>query len=88
MVVDQQAEDTRSKARGPMAAHQSFTHCNIEIASLSLRGGKLTSQYKEQLKTQLHGKTLTAFIKEKKSRTQPTFDTVNWSACGTSFKSL
>jgi hypothetical protein len=88
MVIVRQADETRSKARGAMAARQSFTHWNIEISCLSLRGGKLTSQYKEQLKTQLHINTLTAFVKEKESWTQPKFDTVNWSACGTSFKSL
>jgi hypothetical protein len=60
----------------------------VEIASLSLRGRKLTSQYKDTLKSQLQDKALTAFIKEKESWTQQTFETVNWNACGTDFKRL
>jgi hypothetical protein len=59
-----------------------------DCLSLSLRGGKLASQYKDKLKIQLHDKALTVFIKEKKSWTQQTFDTVNWNACGTAFKRL
>jgi hypothetical protein len=45
--------------------------CTLEYRdslSLSLRGGKLTSQYKEQLKTQLHDKALTNFSTNKRSR--------------------
>jgi hypothetical protein len=65
MVVDQQADKTRSKARVPMVARPACSHWDVEIAYLSLQGGKPTSQYKHKLKTQLHNKALTAFIKEK-----------------------
>jgi hypothetical protein len=51
MVVDQQANKTRNTARGPTAAQPACTHWDIEIAYLSLRGGKLTLQYKDKLKT-------------------------------------
>jgi hypothetical protein len=71
-----------------MVARPACSHWGVEIASLSLRGRKLTSQYKDKLKTQLHEKALTAFIKEKESWTQHTIDTVNWGACGTAFKRL
>jgi hypothetical protein len=63
MVVDQKADKTRSNIRGATAAWLACSHWDIEIASLSLRGGKLTSQYKEQLKTQFLYKALIAFIK-------------------------
>jgi hypothetical protein len=64
MMVDQHADKTRKDARGVTTARPTCVHWDIEIASLSLRGGKLTSQYKEQLKTQLHDKSLITFIKE------------------------
>jgi hypothetical protein len=57
MVVDRHVDDTRSTARIPAVARSLCTHWNIEIASLSLRGGKVTSQYTDQLKTQLHKKS-------------------------------
>jgi hypothetical protein len=88
MVVNQQSNKTRSNARGPTTAHPAYSHWNVEIASLSLRCGTLTSQYKDKLKIQLQDKALTAFIKEKESWTQQTFETVNWNACGTDFKRL
>jgi hypothetical protein len=68
-----------------MAAQPVCTHWDIEVASLSLRSGTLTSQYKDQLKTKLlhHDKTLQTFIRERESWTQQTFDTVNWIACET-----
>jgi hypothetical protein len=64
MVVDQQAEKTINDARGPTAARPSCSQWDIEIASISLRGEKLTSQYKDKLNTQLHEKSLTTFIKK------------------------
>jgi hypothetical protein len=88
MVIDQHADKTRSDDRGPTAAQPACYHWDVEITYHSLRGGKLTSQYKEKIKTQLHDKSITAFIKEKESWTQQTFDTVNWSACGIAFKRL
>jgi hypothetical protein len=51
-------------------------------------GGKVTSYYKNQLKTQLYDKTLQTFINEKESWAQQTFDTFNWFASGTTFKQL
>jgi hypothetical protein len=74
MVVDLQANKTRSNTRGATAARPACVHWNIEVASSSQRGGKLTSQYKVQLKTQLHNKALTAFTKENESWSQQTFD--------------
>jgi hypothetical protein len=63
-----------------MTARPACAHWDIKTASLSLQGGKLTSQYKEQLKTQLQDKAhkeqlktqlqdkaLTTFIKENES---------------------
>jgi hypothetical protein len=88
MMADHQPDITRSDARGPMAAHPACAHWDIKTATLFLRGGKLASQYNEQLKTQLQDKSLTTFIKEKESWTQQKFDTVDWSACGTAFKRL
>jgi hypothetical protein len=88
MVVDLQADKTRSDARGATAARSAYVHWDIKVAPLSLRGGKLTSQYKEQLQTQLHDKAIKAFINKKESWSQHTFSTVNWSACGTVFKRL
>jgi hypothetical protein len=61
MVVDVQAEKNKKRRQG------GNIHWDIKVASLPMRGGKLTSQYKEQLKTQLHDKSLTTFIKEKES---------------------
>jgi hypothetical protein len=86
MVVDQKADKARNDARGATAARSACAHWDMEIASISLRDWKLTSQYKDKLKTQLHDKALTAFIKEKESWTQKTFETVKWNACGTAFK--
>jgi hypothetical protein len=88
MAVDQHAEKRRSDNRGPTAARPSCSHCDVEIASLSLRGDKLTSQYKYKLKTQLHHKALTACIKEKEYWNKKTSNTFNWSTCGTDFKRL
>jgi hypothetical protein len=86
MVVDQQADKTRNDVRGPTATRPACSHWDVDIASLSLRGGKLTSQYKDKLEKQLHDKALTAFIKEKEYWTQQTVDTVNWNAWGGAFK--
>jgi hypothetical protein len=88
MAVDLQADKTRSDTRGPTAERPACVHWDIKVASLSLRGGKLTGKYKEQLKTKLHKKAVTTFIEEKESWSQQTFDTVSWSACGTAFKRL
>jgi hypothetical protein len=88
MAVDQQANNKRNDARGPMAARPACSHWDVDIASLYLRVGKLTSQYKDKLKTQLHNKALTEFIKEKEFWTQQIFETVKWNACGTVFKRL
>jgi hypothetical protein len=75
MGVDQHADKTISDARGPTVVRLSCSRWDVEIASLSLIGGKLTSQYKDNIKTQLHNKTITELIKEKESWTQQTFDT-------------
>jgi hypothetical protein len=63
MVVEQQADKTRNYARGPIAARPVCANWDVEIASFSLRCRRLTSQYKDKLKTQLHEKVLTVFIK-------------------------
>jgi hypothetical protein len=58
---------------------------DIEIASLSIRGGKITSLRKDQLKKKLHNDTLCSFIKHKESWNNQIFESVNWRACDVAF---
>jgi hypothetical protein len=64
MVVNQQAQKNKKQRQWATSARPARVHWDIETASLSLRGDNITSQYKEQLKTQLRDKSLTNFIKE------------------------
>jgi hypothetical protein len=60
-----QDDVVRAQACGPIAAHPNCAHWDIEEASLSIRGSKVTSDMKNQLTSQMHDDDLCSFMIQK-----------------------
>jgi hypothetical protein len=62
-----QADIIRAQARGPLMARPMCTHWDIEEASLSIYGHKVTSDMNAPLITHIYGGNLDEFLMEKES---------------------
>jgi hypothetical protein len=75
-----QADVIRAQACGPIAARPNCAHWDIEEASLSIRGSKVTSDMKNQLTSQIHDDDLRCFLMQKESCPPQTFEYIDWNA--------
>jgi hypothetical protein len=80
MTDNLQADVISAQARGPIAARPNCAHWDIEEASLSIRGSKVTSGMKTQLTSQMHDNDLRTFLMMKETWSQQTFDSIDWHA--------
>jgi hypothetical protein len=76
------------QACGPIAARPNCAHWDIEEASLSIRGSKVTSYIKNQFTSQMHNGNLRSFLMQKESCSTQNFDTINWNASERAFRQL
>jgi hypothetical protein len=75
--VDLQADVIRAHTRGPIVARPTCARWDIEEASLSIHGNKVTSNMKAQLISQIHDGNLCIFIMEKEAFSIHTFDSID-----------
>jgi hypothetical protein len=59
------ADAIRAQACGTIAAHPNCPHWDIELASLFIRGSKVTSDMNNQLTSQMHDGKLRSFLMQK-----------------------
>jgi hypothetical protein len=78
--ADLQANAIRAQARGPIAERPNCVHWDIEEASLSIRGRKVTSDTKTQLTSQMHDDDLRIFLMTKETWSPQAFDSIDWHA--------
>jgi hypothetical protein len=78
--ADIQADVIRAQACGPIAARPSCVHWDIEEASLSIRGSKVTSDMKNQLISHMHDDDLNSFLMQKESWYPRTFEAIDCNA--------
>jgi hypothetical protein len=65
---------------GPIAARLNCAHWDIEEASLSIRGSKVTSDMKTQLTSQMHDDDIRTFSTMKETWYPQTFNSIDWYA--------
>jgi hypothetical protein len=78
--ADLQADAVRAQACGPIVARPNCAHWDIQEASLSIRGSKVTSDMKNQLVTQMHDDNMRSFLMWKESWSTQIFDAIDWNA--------
>jgi hypothetical protein len=78
--ADIQDDATRAPACGPIAVRPNCPHWDIEEASRSIRGSKVTSDKKNQLASQMHAGNLRSFLMQKYSWFPQIFDAIDWNA--------
>jgi hypothetical protein len=80
MEVNLQANVVRAQARVSIVARPNCTHWDIEEASLSIIGIKVTSYMKTKLTSHMHDDDLHTFIFTKETWYPHTFDSIDWHA--------
>jgi hypothetical protein len=78
--ADLQADSFRSQACGPIAARPNCVHWDIEEASLSVQGRKVTSDMKNQLLSHMNDYNLRSFLMQKETWSTQTFIAIDWNA--------
>jgi hypothetical protein len=78
--ADLQADVIRVQARGPIVAIPNCAHWDIEEASLSIRGSKVTSDINTQLTSQMNDDDIRTFLMTKETWSLQTFDSIDWHA--------
>ena len=63
-------------------------HLPAAIATMSVRGKRITSCIRTELRESIHGKALTDYIKERNDWTDSTFDLVDWDSYEMALKRL
>jgi hypothetical protein len=75
-----QADIIQDQARGTIAARPNCPHWDIEEASLFIQGGKITSDMKNQLTSQMHDDSLRSLLLQKESWSTQIFDAIDWNS--------
>jgi hypothetical protein len=86
--ADLHADVIRAQARGPIAARPNCAHWDIEEASLSIRGRKVTSDMKNQLTSQIHDDDLHTFRMTKETWYTHTFNSIDLHASALALRRL
>jgi hypothetical protein len=73
---------------GPIAARPYCAHWDIEEASLSIRGSKVTSDMKTQLTSQMHDDYICTFLTTKETWSAQIFDSIDWHASDLALRCL
>jgi hypothetical protein len=83
-----QADIIHAQAREVIAARPNCAHWDIEKASLSIRGSKVTSDMKNQLTSQMHDDDLHTFLMMKETCPPKTIDNIERHANELAFRCL